>query len=77
MIIFNLDLNHDDFHTSELKKIIRKQENKIKHLKASNENLKKENEHVLNVNSNLFEKLNKLEKESGEKNSRFVFVFLS
>ena len=56
--------------------IIKKEENKNKHLQAINDNLKKESEHVSIVNKNLLEKINKLEKESNRKISRFVAFYL-
>ena len=59
-----------------MKQILKKQENENKQLQGINENLKKENEHVSIVNKNLLEKLNKLEKESNRKISRFVVSFL-
>ena len=59
-----------------MKQILKKQENENKQLQGINENLKKENEHVSIVNINLLEKLNKFEKESNRKISRFVVSFL-
>ena len=55
--------------------IIKNEENENKYLQAINENLKKENEHVSTVNKNLLEKLNKLDKESNKKISRFVVFY--
>ena len=59
-----------------MKQILKKQENENKQLQGINKNLKKENEHVSIVNINLLEKLNKFEKESNRKISRFVVSFL-
>ena len=69
-------MNQVEFHISGLKQIIVKQENENKQLQGINENLKKDNERVSIVNKNLFEKLDKLEKESNKKISRFVVSFL-
>ena len=73
--ILFVDFNQVEFHLSGLIQIIKKEENENKHLQAINENLKKENEHVSSVNKNLLEKLNKLDKESNKKISRFVVFY--
>ena len=58
-----------------LKQILEKQDNENKQLQFKIGNLLKENENLSRVNTSLFEKLNKLEKESSEKIARFIFAF--
>ena len=70
-----IDLNQAEFHMSGLKQILEKQDNENKQLQSKIGNLQKENENLSRVNTSLFEKLNKLEKESSEKIARFVFAF--